>query len=68
MRGSVHDRILRVRRPQPGTILDAVSQAEPVQVRQIPISGVELGLFAVQPTDGLAQTPRISEEVRTLSS
>jgi hypothetical protein len=41
--GSGPDRILRDPQPRPGANLDAVSQAQPVQVRQVSLSSAELG-------------------------
>jgi hypothetical protein len=43
VRGSGWGNILRVPQPQIGAIADAVSEAQPVQVRRVPSSGAELG-------------------------
>ncbi|MGD2123159.1 MAG: transposase [Gemmatimonadota bacterium] len=43
MHGSGPECILRVPHPRSGARLDAISQAQPVQIRQVPLSGAELG-------------------------
>ena len=46
MHGSEPDCMLRVAQPQSGANTDAVAEAKPVQVRQIPLSGAELAIEA----------------------